>query len=116
MYQCFHCLRMSVIWDSDCSFEDVGREGEGIVHFCHCANCGAEIEYYISLEEEGETYGIEEQAEALQWFGLRSIQKRFEKQKGRLKQQEALRKYLRRLWKEYNSAKMYAKKISCMQG
>lgn len=27
-----------------------------------------------------------------------------------------LRKYLRRLWKEYNSAKMYAKKISCMQG
>jgi hypothetical protein len=46
-----------VILDSDFSFEDVGMEGEGIVHFCHCSNCGAQIEYYISLdslEEEDE--------------------------------------------------------------
>jgi hypothetical protein len=47
------------MWDSDFSFEDVGREGEGIVHFCHCTKCGAEIEYYISLEEEGEAHGVE---------------------------------------------------------
>lgn len=53
MYECFHCCSRGVIWDADFSFEDVGLEGEGIVHFCHCENCGATIEYYISLEEEG---------------------------------------------------------------
>lgn len=51
MYECFHCLARAVIWDADFSFEDVGYDGEGIVHYCHCANCGAQIEYYISLEE-----------------------------------------------------------------
>lgn len=51
MYECFHCLARAVIWDADFSFEDVGYEGEGIVHYCHCANCGAQIEYYISCED-----------------------------------------------------------------
>lgn len=45
MYECFHCLKRAVVWDSDFSFEDFGYEGEGIVHICHCTNCGAEIEY-----------------------------------------------------------------------
>ena len=56
MYECFHCCTRSVIWDSDFTFEDGGMEGNGIVHFCHCANCGAQIEYYIPIpdEEEGE--------------------------------------------------------------
>ncbi len=54
MYECFHCCTKGVIWDSDFSFEDVGLEGEGIVHFCHCVNCGARIEYYIPLSEEDE--------------------------------------------------------------
>lgn len=40
MYECFHCGPRSVIWDSDFSFEDFGYEGEGIVHVCHCCNCG----------------------------------------------------------------------------
>lgn len=52
MYECFHCCTKGVIWDSDFSFEDVGLEEDGIVHFCHCTNCGARIEYYISLEVE----------------------------------------------------------------
>ena len=47
MYQCFHCLSMSVVGDSDFDFEDFGYEGEGIVHICHCTNCGAEIEYRV---------------------------------------------------------------------
>lgn len=51
VYECFHCLARAVIWDADFSFEDVGYEGEGIVHYCHCSNCGAQIEYYINLEE-----------------------------------------------------------------
>ena len=54
MYQCFHCLTNGVCWDSDFSFEDYGMEGEGIVHVCHCSNCGAYIEYFISEEEEDE--------------------------------------------------------------
>lgn len=52
MYQCFHCLNMSVIWDSDFSFEDFGLEGEGIVHVCHCAHCNADIEYFIREDED----------------------------------------------------------------
>lgn len=51
MYECFHCGCQSVIWDSDFDFEDFGYEGEGIVHICHCTNCGAEIEYRIPIGE-----------------------------------------------------------------
>lgn len=54
MYECFHCGERSVVWDSDFSFEDLCLEGEGIVHMCHCTNCGAEIEYRISLEDYNE--------------------------------------------------------------
>ena len=53
-YECFHCGSRSVIWGADFSFEDYGREGEGIVHTLHCDNCGAEIEYYIPIGEAEE--------------------------------------------------------------
>lgn len=52
MYECFHCCTRGFIWNADFTFEDYGLEGEGIVHHCTCANCGAEIEYYIRLDEE----------------------------------------------------------------
>ena len=51
MYECFHCLSKSVIWDCDYTFADFGYEGDGLVQICHCANCGAEIEYRIPLSE-----------------------------------------------------------------
>jgi len=54
MYECFHCLSRSVIWDADFDFEDYGEEGEGIIHECHCANCGARITYYIRTDEAEE--------------------------------------------------------------
>lgn len=54
MYECFHCCTKSVCWDSDFSFEDFGYEGEGIVHICHCSNCGAEIEYRIAIPDDEE--------------------------------------------------------------
>lgn len=54
MYECFHCGARAVIWDADFSFEDYCLEGEGIVHHLHCANCGAEIEYFISCEDDEE--------------------------------------------------------------
>lgn len=57
MYQCFHCGKKAVIWDSDFSFSDLcyDLEGEdGIVHMCHCTHCGAEIEYRIPFDKEPE--------------------------------------------------------------
>jgi hypothetical protein len=52
MYECFHCGARAVIWDSDFTFEDYGRDGNGLVQECHCENCGAEITYWISFDEE----------------------------------------------------------------
>ena len=52
MYECFHCGERAVIWDSDFDFSDFGYDGEGIVHCCHCTNCGAEIEYRIRIDDE----------------------------------------------------------------
>ena len=53
-YECFHCCTKSVSWDSDFSFEDMGYEGDGIVHIRHCNNCGAEIEYRIPFPNDEE--------------------------------------------------------------
>lgn len=55
MYQCFHCGCYSVIWDSDFDFGDFGYEEGGVVHICHCTNCGAEIEYRVSEEVRDDT-------------------------------------------------------------
>lgn len=52
MYECFHCGMKSVVWDCDYDFTDFGYEGEGIVHICHCENCGADIEYRIPIKGE----------------------------------------------------------------
>lgn len=54
MYECFHCGKKTVFWSGDFSFEDLGYDGEGIVHMCKCQNCGAEIEYRIPIKEEEE--------------------------------------------------------------
>lgn len=52
MFECFHCCRKAVIWDSDFDFSDCGLEGNGVVHVCHCTNCGAEIEYKVPIPDE----------------------------------------------------------------
>lgn len=52
IYECFHCGTLGVVWQADFDFEDFGLDGEGIVQVCRCANCGADIEYYVSFEEE----------------------------------------------------------------
>ena len=51
MYECFHCGERAVIWDADFDFSDYGEEGEGIIHECHCTNCGAQITYRITTGE-----------------------------------------------------------------
>ena len=38
--------------DSDFDFEDYGYDGEGVVHICHCVNCGADIEYRIRTDNQ----------------------------------------------------------------
>ena len=53
-YECFHCGAHSVYWNADFDFEDYGEEGEGIIHECTCANCGAFITYRISCEDPEE--------------------------------------------------------------
>lgn len=52
MYECFHCLSRGVIWDNDFNSEDYGYEPGGIIHQCHCTNCGADIIYYIAGDTE----------------------------------------------------------------
>ena len=54
MYECFHCGCKAVVWQNDFSYEDMGYEGDGIVHVCQCSHCGAEIEYRIPLSDEEE--------------------------------------------------------------
>ena len=54
MYERFHCCTKSVVWDADFNFEDFCLEGEGIVHICHCSNCGAEIEYRVRTDNPDE--------------------------------------------------------------
>lgn len=50
MYECFHCGNKSVIWDADYDFSDYGEDGQGIIHECHCENCGARITYRVPNE------------------------------------------------------------------
>lgn len=54
MYKCFHCGAEAVGWCSDADFEDIGREGEGVVHFLECGSCGARITYEVGDEAEAE--------------------------------------------------------------
>lgn len=54
MYECFHCGKKAVIWEADFSAEEYGYDDDGIVHCCHCTNCGAEIEYRIFFKGAGD--------------------------------------------------------------
>lgn len=54
MYQCFHCLQNAVVWDADFDSFDYGYFDPGIIHACHCTNFGAEITYFIPINEESE--------------------------------------------------------------
>lgn len=60
MYECFHCCCRSVIWDCDYDYSDYGLDGEGIIHECHCTNCGAQITYYIPIGDPDEEDGDNE--------------------------------------------------------
>ena len=52
MYECFHCGARAVYWNGDFDAEDYGYEVPGIIHECTCANCGAQITYFIPIAED----------------------------------------------------------------
>lgn len=43
MNKCFHCGKLSVIYDRTCSLEELGLPGIGMAHIAHCVNCGSEV-------------------------------------------------------------------------
>lgn len=51
MYECFHCGCRSVVWSADFDSEDYGYEEPGIIHECHCVNCGAQIDNSEILQQ-----------------------------------------------------------------
>ena len=54
MYECFVCRQKTVVWDADFDYSDYGFEQNGIVHECHCANCGSQILYFCPEKDEDE--------------------------------------------------------------
>lgn len=52
---CWYCggqLR----WDSDFNYDEVFGEGDGIVSFLTCTNCGAEVQYSLKEENDESNY------------------------------------------------------------
>ena len=48
---CWHC-NSEVIWGGDHTYEDYGKEGEGIVSNLSCSKCNAFYLCYIGDEDE----------------------------------------------------------------
>lgn len=55
MYECFHCGQRAVGWEADFDPADYGYdEKTGVIHNCHCYNCGADIQYLCFDDDEEE--------------------------------------------------------------
>ena len=52
LFECFHCGARAVGWSSDFTYADCGYEGDGLVQFCECQNCGEQIEFDIPIDEK----------------------------------------------------------------
>ena len=48
---CWYCGGR-LIWQNDFDYADVFGEGEGIVTYLHCIECGARVEYSKRDDEE----------------------------------------------------------------
>ena len=51
---CWNCGGQ-LIWSHDCRYDDIYHEGEGVISFLNCRDCGAEVQYTIKsvdLKEE----------------------------------------------------------------
>ncbi len=49
--RCWYCGG-KLCWDNDFDYADVFGEGEGIVTYLHCMDCGATVEYSNRDDEE----------------------------------------------------------------
>lgn len=49
--RCWYCGG-ELVWQNDFDYSDVYAEGEGIVTYLHCSNCGANVEYSLRMDEE----------------------------------------------------------------
>jgi len=47
---CWFCNE-EMIWNSDFNYDEVHGEGEGVVSFLTCRNCGAEAEFSLRADE-----------------------------------------------------------------
>lgn len=49
----------AISWDSDCTFSDLGLEGDGLITFMHCIVCNTDMEFRIPYNdaETGEKHG-----------------------------------------------------------
>lgn len=44
----------TLVWESDFNYDEVYGEGEGIVTYYHCSNCGVQVTYSDCFEDEYE--------------------------------------------------------------
>lgn len=58
--RCFHCFGDRISLDETFTFEDLGAEGEGMVYFYTCHDCGADIEVWVADREDQKEGYLEE--------------------------------------------------------
>jgi len=52
--ECWFCTE-AMIWQSDFTYEDFGREGEGIVAILCCSKCNAIAEFSLGDTDENDS-------------------------------------------------------------
>ena len=50
---CWYCGGL-LVWQSDFNYDEIYYEGEGIVSFLECSNCGAVVEYSLRTDNPDE--------------------------------------------------------------
>ena len=52
MCRCFNCGSTEVSWQNDYDYQDLGCDGEVIIHKYICKNCEAEIWYFCRFDND----------------------------------------------------------------
>lgn len=54
LFYCPRCGKQSAVWQNDFDVADLGYDGEGIVTYYTCSECGSEIEVITRENNDGE--------------------------------------------------------------
>lgn len=54
MTNCWYCGG-ELLWQSDFNYDEVYLEGEGIVTYLVCTNCGADVEFSLRTDNQEDT-------------------------------------------------------------